>query len=1172
MTDRDQLELAIAAQEELRGSVPDEVIDVAVAALRERLATVGRSEARRRQVSVLFADVSGFTAMSEQLDAELVADAMNELWSRLDAVITGHGGRIDKHIGDAVMAVWGADQVREDDPERAVSAGLELHRVLAARRADTGVALAMRVGVATGPALLGAVGTTAEFTVMGDTVNVASRLEGAAPIGGMLVAPETALRVRDRFDLQRQDPVTLKGKAEPLDVHLVLGAKAAAPAFAPRFEGIESRMVGRDAELGVLSEAFERVARECDPLLVTVVAEPGAGKSRLVYELGRWLAGRCPDAARFEGQAAPATQPEAIGLFRGAIAARFGIQESDPATAVAGALRRGMDPALSSDDADVVGHWLGFDLSSSPAVQRLTAAEHFGTIAEERFVRFVRSHAPTPLVIVLEDLHWADNDSLDLIEHLLAGLTGVAALVIGTARPSFRERRPSWFGGRPDRVVCELGPLSPDSTRVLVRELLGRAGEQDLELVELISARSDGNAFFVEELLKMLIDAAVIETSGGAWRIERSRLDPGRVPSTLAGVLQARLDGLSADQRTVLQRASVVGRVFWDDAVAALGATETADTPLDPAGALAVAEERELIVRHDPSTFAGCVELMFKHGLLRDVVYDTVLLRHRRTLHALAARWLEARSGARANELATSIAEHYDHAEDLGAAATWYREAGRQAAARHAHHEAARLLARALELLAGEGGEARFDVLAELEEVHNRTGDREAQRSALAALEKLAPGVDEPRQLTYLLRRCRLAWFASELDEVARVAEEAVGRARAAGRVEDEAAALLWWGKALGWQAPNDDAEPMLQAALDRARAAGQPSLAGQALRFLAIVANNAGRYDDAIAFLDAARDEHRSAADLDGESEVVGQLGSILFNRGDHEEARNATEASRVLCQQSGYRYGEAVNTMNLAITDIALGRLAGARELLEHGLALSAAIEDQEGIAFGYNSLGELYRGVGDWLGAAGALSHSIESGRALGSDVVVADSMALLALVELAEGHLATATTLAEEGLVLARSAAVPLVESRALVAEGYAFRATGRLEEARDAFEAAGALHEQLGLAERAGLESRTGLASVLLRLGRHEEAHRVIVAVLPRLDAAALQGALVPGEVLLGCHGVLTEVGDGRAADVAELATAWLRDRAEQIDDRELRAGFLEDVPVHRVLRRLGGKQ
>ncbi len=1169
MTDRDQLELAIAAQEELRGAVPDEVIDVTVAALRERLTALGRSEARRRQVSVLFADVSGFTAMSERLDAELVADAMNELWTRLDAVVTTHGGRIDKHIGDALMAVWGAERVREDDPEQAVSAGLELQRVVAALRAETGLELALRVGVATGPALLGPVGTTAEFTVMGDTVNVASRLEAAAPTGGVLVAAETALHVRSRFELRRQDAVRLKGKAEPVGVHLVVGVRDVAPTFAPRFEGIPTRMIGRETELAELVGAFERAVGESEPLLVTVVAEAGAGKSRLVYEFGQWLVDRCPEATRLEGRAAPALQADAIGLFRGAIAARFGIQESDPPGAVAHELRRGMRRALSPDEADVVGHWLGFDLGSLPAVQRLAAAEHFGTIAEGHFQRFLRAHESAPIVIVLEDVHWADDDSLDLLERLLDSLAGVAALVVATARPSFRQRRSGWLAGGPRRVARDLDPLPLDSTRALVRELLGRADDPDPGLIELIAVRSDGNAFFVEELVKMLIDAGVIETSEDAWRIERGRLDPSRVPSTLAGVLQARLDSLGAEQRTVLQRASVIGRVFWDEAVAALGTTgSSAVAPVDLVDAFAVAEERELVLRREPPTFTGCAELTFKHGLLRDVVYDTVLLRHRRTLHALAARWLEARAGERANELAASIAEHYERADERGGAVDWYLEAGRQAAARHAHHEAVRVLGRALELAAADATEPRFDVLAEIEEVHNRTGDRDAQRSALAGLEELAPDVDEVRRLLFLLRRCRRAWFAGELDEVASVAEQAVSRARSAGRVEEEAAALLWWGKALGWKPPSDDAEPLLRAAIERARAAGRPSLAGQALRYLAIIANNAGRYDDAIAFLDAAREAHGAADDLDGEALVVGQLGSILYNQGDYEAAHTAIDASRALCQLSGYRYGEALNTMNLAITDIALGRLAEARVLLEQSLALSAAIEDYEAVAVGHNSLGELYRGVGDFPAASRALRRSIDGGREVGDDVVVADSMALLALVELAQGEVATASAWAEEALPLARAAGVPLIESRACVAQGYVARAAGRRQEALDAFTAAVTLHEELGLAEKAGLESRVGRASVLLRLGRQDEAVTEIDAVLTHLDGPALQGALVPGELFLACHEVLTAAADARAADVAALAGTWLRGRAEQIDDGELRAGFLDHVPIHRVLRGL----
>ena len=393
----------------------------------------------------------------------------------------------------------------------------------------------------------------------------------------------------------------------------------------------------------------------------------------------------------------------------------------------------------------------------------------------------------------------------------------------------------------------------------------------------------------------MLIDAGVIETSGDVWRIVRDRLDPGRVPSTLAGVLQARLDGLQlraahGPAAGLRHGPGVLGRGRRRPRCD--GGKRAADL----ASALSVAVERELVLRREPSTFVGCAELTFKHGLLRDVVYDTVLLRHRRTLHALAARWLAGRAGERATELAAAIAEHYDLAEDRDAAAAWYLEAGRQAAARHAHHEAVRLLRRALELTDAERSEARFDVLAELEEVHNRRGDRRSSdwwspvskswhltSTSPAACDSCSAGAASPGSPASSTRSPGSA-------------EEMVARARAGlGASKIEAAALLWWGKALGWQGPNDAAAPLLEAAIDRARAGGQPSIAGEALRFLAIIANNAGRYDDAIAYLDAAREKLRSAGDLDGEANVVGQLGSILFNRGEYDAAWTAIEASRV-------------------------------------------------------------------------------------------------------------------------------------------------------------------------------------------------------------------------------------------------------------------------------------
>ena len=450
--DREQLERAIAAQESLRGVVPDEVLEVAVGALRHQLADLDAAASRRRQVTVLFADVSGFTAMSERMDAELVAGMMNNIWARFDLVVTEHGGRVDKHIGDAVMAVWGAEGTQEDDPERAVRAGLSLQSELAAFNAHAGVALAVRVGISTGLAHLGAVGTTAESTVMGDTVNLASRLEHLAPINGVLISHETYRSVRGVFDVQPLGEVEVRGKRELVRLYVVERAKPSAFRLPTRgVEGVETRTIGRDDELRVLRDSFGQVADGAGAAIVVVVADAGTGKSRLLYEFLSWLELLPSSIYLFTGRALAIRRGAALGLFRDVIATRFDIHDSDSAPTVAEKLRRGFAPCLSAEEAEIVGHWLGFELSSSAAVQHLLGPQ-FAATARTHLLEFFASLAATdPVVLALEDLHWADDESLDLLDELTfrlrerSGARGCADAAV-VARPATRVARPGGAG------------------------------------------------------------------------------------------------------------------------------------------------------------------------------------------------------------------------------------------------------------------------------------------------------------------------------------------------------------------------------------------------------------------------------------------------------------------------------------------------------------------------------------------------------------------------------------------------------------------------------------------------------------------------------------------------------------------------------------------------------
>ncbi|MBN1954499.1 MAG: AAA family ATPase, partial [Anaerolineae bacterium] len=558
MREREQLEQAIAVLEGQRAVLGDAVVDAALGPMREKLAQLQAQavppEPKRRQVTVLFADLLGFTAISETLDAEQVAEIVNALWARLDETIVAHGGHIDKHIGDGVMALWGAETAREDDPERGVRAALAMQATLAAFRQNLAkthrdAPLHMRIGLNTGPVLLGEVGSTREFTAMGDTVNLASRLEQAAPADSVLISRDTYRHVRGLFDVLPQPPLAVKGKAAPVQTYVVQQARPRAFRAGTRgVEGVETRMVGRAAELQALQSAFVDAAEGGTTRLVTVVADAGVGKSRLLYEFENWLALRPQEGYVLKGRAAPALQGTPYSIVRDMFAQRFDILESDSAAAVLAKFRAGTAAILPPERADLVGHWIGFDFSSTPAVQNLTGSPDFGKLARTYLTNFLRAVAEQqPLAILLEDLHWADDSSLDLVEHLAAAIPRARLLIVALARPALFERRPQWGANLPGQARLALQPLSRQDSQALVDEILQRVESIPTALRELIVEGAEGNPFYVEELIKMLGDERVIEhgtDAQGAWRVDMERLKEVRVPPTLTGILQARLDSL----------------------------------------------------------------------------------------------------------------------------------------------------------------------------------------------------------------------------------------------------------------------------------------------------------------------------------------------------------------------------------------------------------------------------------------------------------------------------------------------------------------------------------------------------------------------------------------------------------------------------------------------------
>jgi class 3 adenylate cyclase len=942
MIEREQLERAIAAQEKLRGALPDGVVDAAIRALRDQLALIGDGEERRRQVTVLFADVSGFTTLSERHDPEEVTRVMNALWSRLDAVILDAGGVIDKHIGDALMAVWGGGASREDDPERALRAALALQEAVAGFRAESRVDLEMRVGVNTGPVLFGSVGTTGEITVIGDAVNVASRLEGVAPLGGVLISHFTYRHIRGVFDVQPQAPMHVKGKRDPLRTYVVRRAKPRAFRIATRgVEGVETQMIGRENEFGNLCSLFEQVQASRESRMIAVLGEAGIGKSRLLYEFENWVELRPESTYLFKGRALSNHATVPYGLYRDVLAARFGILDSDSVAIVAAKLRDGMSPSLRPDEADLVGHWLGFDLGSSAAVRGIAGAAEFATVARAHFVDYLRALAVSETVaLLLEDLHWADDESLDLTEYLVeAGISG-ALMIIAVARPALLERRPEWSTQSPQ---LHLAALSDAETRALVREVLQRLAEIPETLLELIMQRSDGNAFYVEELVSMLIDEGIIQADGDdTWRADPARLDTARVPATLTAVLQARLDGLATTERHVLQRAAVIGRVFWDAAVAALSAARgDARTSADDVAAnLDAAREREFVFQRGSSAFDATKEYIFKHALLRDVTYETVLLRERELLHHEAARWLETTGGARKSEYLEMIADHYERANEvepaiacLYAAATSARDKGNAAAIRRA-------LDRAQTLASSLDRETPPEVLTMLGEARFRLGDIDGSERALSAVIESSAQPSVVAEALYWMSKVAQAYGDPTSEHAA------LDRARDLVADDDGPSLAKILNGLAAWEAEYGDS--------DAARVLAHRALSlkgvseadkADAYRKLSGIAVVTGDLNLAEEQLQAALDLSSRNGNLELQALTIGLRGFISHLRGDasgredHYRAAAADYAEALkLARRLGLPGLQSQNTLNLAQVSVRLNEHATAHQHIQDSAAIAA------------------------------------------------------------------------------------------------------------------------------------------------------------------------------------------------------------------------------------------
>lgn len=956
-TDRERLQQAIAALEGQRATIGDAVVDTALIPLRQALAALRTRPLtpveQRKQVTVLFADVSGFTALSETLDAEDVSGLINALWSQLDNVIATHGGVIDKHIGDAVMALFGLPTAQEDDAERAIRAALAMQVELAQFSRTNARPLRMRIGLNTGPVLLSVIGTTNEYTAIGDTVNVASRLEHAAPLGGVLISHDTYRHVRGLFAVHATGPLEVKGKAEPIEAYVVTQARPRAFRLTTRgVEGLETQMVGRDAELQQLQTAFNNARGQRFASLVTVLGEAGVGKSRLLYEFMRWLELQPTPTLFFKGRATPDLMTQPYGLLRHVVAEHFGIQENDSASVAREKLEQGLTAILGAAPTGVmrahyIGQLLGFDFAASPhLVGALTNARQFHDRAAGYLTEFFKTLASTADkagVILLEDIHWADDSSLAWIEALTA-VPDLPVLIICLARPSLLERQPGWAAHAPRHLQVELSSLSEQASQALVENILRKVEALPASFRDVIVKAAEGNPFYIEELIKMLVEEGLILPGAERWRVEAGRLAQVRVPPTLTSLLQARLDRLPPAERETLQGASVVGRIFWEQALAHVS-REVSGSAAVWREALPALQKRELIFAQPTSAFAGTDEYFFKHAMLRDVTYESVLKRVRRVCHARVAQWLIEQSGERVNEYAALIAEHYALAGQPAEAVTYLSRAGEQAYNIGAYREALSLWDRALAQVTGPDWPADSPTIPWKIKLLRQLGDAFYGVSELATakdrlLESLAlarQSDDQQAAANVLSRLGRLVLDMGDYDAALPFLEEGLALARA---TEDRAVLvhlLRNLGTAAYFMGKYDQATDDINQSLALARELNDPTSVAHALNNLGVVASELGdhlraqqHYQDSLAIARAIGDRDRIAMTLDN-------LGIVAMDLGNYAQAQALYQESLTLTKEIGYQLGVAVCLDNLAMLALRQGEPQTAAQHLREALTIA-------------------------------------------------------------------------------------------------------------------------------------------------------------------------------------------------------------------------------------------
>ncbi len=890
----------------------------------------------RKTVSILFADIVSSTSRAEQIDPESTRRMLARYFDAMRRVVERHGGTVEKFIGDAVMAVFGIPVLHEDDSLRAVRAAHELGVAVAALNDELSGGgwppISLRIGVNTGEVVAGDPAAS-QTLVTGDAVNVAARLEQAAGPGEVVMGASTYRLVREAVDAEPIPALELKGKADPVEAYRLLGLKEQQPT-----RRHDTPLVGRQSELRILTEAFERAKREEACHLFTLLGTAGVGKSRLVHEFLQQVRA---DAQVLRARCLPYGEGITFWPIVELAQAAAGINPADAAETARGKLGTLLADA---DEHDAVVERVAAAIGLSESV--VPSEEIFWAVRKmlETIAR------PQPLIVVIDDLHWAEPTMLDLIEHLADWSREAPILMLAVARPEMLDVRPHWGGGKMNATTILLEPLSAGDSAALVGNLIN-----DETLARAVQSRigetAEGNPLFVEELVAMLIDEGVLRRVNGGWQSDAD-LSQVSVPPTVSALVAARLDRLEPSERDLIGRASVVGKVFQRSAVTALSPPERREE----LGSRLMTLVRKELVRPDRSGHTGDEAFRFRHILVRDAAYGSLPKEQRADLHARFAAWLEGIAGERQLEYQEVIGYHLEQAHryraELGLtdeltrslaarAASHLRAAGLRALGRHDPPAAANLLSRAVALL--EDDRERGELLMHLAAAAVDEGDFPRAIALYDEVKAAARLANDD----LLEMRAELEWLQgrqlidSSMDQAEmliladRVETLAVERGERSGTIAAEIARAEAYLVVCRWM---DEL-----AALERARALLDPGEDPRLWVRSTVMICNSLRWGPVPAAEAIARIE---AVNWGGDTAGVGRVGFTAPLRamlGQFDRARDEGHAARHYLEERGIRMRVGASAMQLGAVEELAGDFEAADLIVSDGIDILQSIGEK-------------------------------------------------------------------------------------------------------------------------------------------------------------------------------------------------------------------------------------